>query len=783
MGNSEPVEQNVSTQPVQNGQQMPTMDHDSVMNQRKAKIIVTLGPSTKTEQDLRKIKDKGVDFVRVNMSHSSLEDLAYSIDLSKKVGIPFIIDTEGSQVRTGELERDTLWFDENVTLKIYGSDIIGNLQQISLRPHFIIEQLEPGDLIHIDFDTLIMRVMDISTAGDGYITAKTISGGFVGKNKAVVIDPILKKKLRLPPLSPKDYQSIELGLKADVAHIAVSFVRSGASVDEVREVTQNRMKIISKIECVDALENLDDILQKSDYVLIDRGDLSKEIAIEKIPFTQKVIIDKARQYGTAVFVATNLLETMIEKKNPTRAEVHDVINTIVDGAHGLTLAAETAVGKYPMECINMLNKLIRHAELMIDSYPVANRENGLIQLLAASNYLLEETSSSLIVPHGGKLVSRVLVDQPEAHTLTSLPKIVLDLKKQMDLEQIANGVYSPLEGFMGEADFHSVLDDMRLASGVVWPIPITLDVAQETADQLTVGQPIRLVDEADNVIGLLHLSEKYRFDRDEMASKMFGTNHNDHPGVKMVQAMQPVLLGGKIDLLQGRRSETKAYELAPSQLRRLFEARGWAKVLGFHTRNVIHRGHEFMQLKAMEEENCDGILLHPVIGKKKPGDYHPKYIIKSYEEMIERFYPKNKVILAAFSTFSRYAGPREALFTALCRKNFGCSHFIVGRDHTGVGSFYDPHASHRIFDQFPEIGIRAVKFDEVFYSKSAAAYIHATGDSIQRKKEDTLKISGTQARKMFESKQQPPDWFMRPEISQIILDAIAKGEQVFVNND
>ena len=191
----------------------------------------------------------------------------------------------------------------------------------------MIDQLEVGDLIHIDFDTLILRVTDVSTTSKGYITGKALTGGSIGSNKAVVIDPVFNKVFQLPPLSPKDYQAIELGLREGIEHIAVSFVRSQATIDEVRRATQNRMKIISKVECVDALEHLDEIIQKSDFILIDRGDLSKEIPLEKIPFTQKAIISKARRYNVGVYVATNLLETMIEKKKPTRAEVQDVVNT------------------------------------------------------------------------------------------------------------------------------------------------------------------------------------------------------------------------------------------------------------------------------------------------------------------------------------------------------------------------------------------------------------------------------------------------------------------------
>ncbi len=763
--------------------QTPSEDRDTGFVQRSARVIVTLGPATWTEGDLRRMKDKGVDFVRVNMSHSSLDDLAYAIELSRKVGIPFIIDTEGSQVRTGDLEQATLAFDENAEIRLYGRPVVGNARQLALKPNHVITQLAPGDLLHIDFDTLILRVMDVSTVDEGYVQAKTVSGGFIGRNKAVVVDPILNRKLQLPALSPKDHESIALGLAAGVDHIAVSYVRSGEAVDEVRRVTNQRMKIISKVESTDALANIEDILRKSDFVLIDRGDLSKEIAIEKIPFTQKVIIEKARRWGTGVFVATNLLETMVEKRNPTRAEVHDVITTIIDGAHGLTLAAETAIGRYPMACINMLNRLIAHAETILARDEPAGRTAGFIRTLAASDYLLEDVNSSLILPHGGRLVDRVLTDRLEAGYLTSLPRIRLDQNRQMDLEQIASGVYSPVDGFMGQADLESVLNDMRLANGLVWPIPITLDVDQATADALTVGEAVALVDDRDEVMGILHLREKFGFDRGDMAQKLLGTDHQAHPGVRMIRAMGPVLLAGRIDLIKGRDSDSRAYELSPRQLRRLFEARGWARVLGFHTRNVIHRGHEYMQLTAMEEEHCDGLLLHPVIGMKKAGDFQPAYIIKSYEHMIEHFYPRDRVILAAFPTFSRYAGPREALFTALCRKNYGCSHFIVGRDHTGVGNFYDPHASHRIFDQFPEIGVKAVRFDEVYYSKTLRRYIHANGEGQGREDLERMHISGTGARKMFERGQQPPDWYMRPEIAQIILDALGRNEEVFVSAD
>ena len=751
---------------------------------QKTKVIVTIGPATWTEEHLRKIKDKGVDFVRVNMSHSTLADLKRCLAIAQKVGIPFIIDTEGSQVRTGNLETLYLAVEENDEIRIHTAEIIGDKENINLKPLGIIPQLEVGDLLSIDFDTVTLQVAAVSTLQKGYITARVVTGGILGKNKAVVIDPVSQKKLVLPTLSEKDFQSIAIGLEEGVGYIAASFMRSGKAVEEVRRATQNTMKIISKIECIDALENLDDIIKKSDFLLIDRGDLSKEIPVEKIPFTQKIILSRAKKQGVDVFVATNLLETMVEHRKPTRAEVHDVIATIADGAQGLTLSAETAIGKYPLECITMLNKLIRHAQLAIDGEkrPGAKEEDSFVQKLESRNYLLDfNISSSLILPHGGKLVNGLAKpnEWSSASVLNALPKLVLDEERIMDVEQMAIGTFSPLDGFMKENDLHSVLDRMRLADGTIWPLPIVLDVSEEKSRDLECGKEIALTDEIGTVLALLHVEQKYAVNLPEMAQKMYGTLDQEHPGVKRVLSYSPCFLGGRITLLRRKSREHKEYELTPRQTRGLFEDRGWEKVVGFHTRNVIHRSHEFIQLKALEQELCDGLFVHPVVGKKKAGDFRAKFIIQSYEHMTRHVYPKNKVLLGTFATYSRYAGPREALFTALCRKNFGCSHFIVGRDHTGVGKFYHPKASHTIFDRFPDLGIVPIRFDNVFYSEKMQTHIHER-EHQAHPADDRLLISGTQARKMFESGEVPPSWFMRPEISQLIADAVKRGEEVFV---
>ena len=749
----------------------------------KTRVMATLGPATNKLEHLKKIKERNIDFVRINMSHSSLGDLRYFIDLAKKVDIPFILDTEGSQVRTGEFVKHSVYVEEGDVVKIYEKAIMGNEAKINLRPQNVVGQLVPGDIIYIDFNSLILRVADTAKLkSDGYIKAVAVSGGSLGKNKAVNIDTVLQDTFKLPVLSEKDYKAIEIGLENNVGYVAASFMRNKKFVDEVRTTTKNKMKIISKIECIDALRNLDEIISASDYILIDRGDLSREISIEKIPLAQKIILSAARKRKTEVFVATNLLESMIEKSKPTRAEAHDVVTTILDGAYGLTLSAETAIGTYPITCLNVMNKLCHQAQLLrhADYYKRAN--DCIAGDLEKINYLLDNDDSSILIkPHGGKLVNRIMRKKPDNSYLESLPKILIDQERQMDVEQIAIGTFSPLEGFMKKKDLNSVLDNMRLSSGEVWTVPIILDVSQNQAEKLSEGGDVALCDNS-GIMAILHLEEKYDLNKKEVNEKLYGATTLEHPGARWISSLNPVLLGGKISLLRRRQSEYKEYELTPRQVRAMFEERNWERVVGFHTRNVIHRSHEFIQLEAMRATSADGLFIHPVIGKKKPGDFQSKYIIGSYEKMLKDFYPKDSVVFGSFATFSRYAGPREAIFTALCRKNFGCSHFVVGRDHTGVGNFYHPKASHKIFDQFPDLGIVPVCFDKVFYSQKTNKHIHEAEDR-EHLEEEKLHISGTQARKMFETGEKPPDWFMRSEISEFILQAAASGGDVFVKED
>ncbi len=525
------------------------------------KIIVTLGPSTNSIEKLLLIKSKSIDFVRINMSHSTTIDLKHYIALAKEAKIPFIIDTEGSQVRTGNLSTKSLFYKENDVIRLYKKEVFGDSVGINLKPWQIIEQLQEGDILYVDFDTLVIRISKTSCVKSGFIEAVVVSEGLLGKNKGVAIDPQIDRRFMLPTLTGKDIEAIQIGLEEDINYIAASFMRNRDAIKEVRKISEGKMKIISKVECRDALENLDDIIDESDYLLIDRGDLSKEIPIEKIPFIQKIILNRSKKANKGVYVATNLLESMILNRKPTRAEVHDIINTIVDGAYGLTLAAETAIGKYPIECINMLKKVIDHSSLIINVDEIRNKEEKFVNYLEKRNYLLED-SSSLIPPHGGFLINRT-GEKHDVEHLKSLQIIKLNDNQQLDLEQIAIGTYSPLEGFMTKSELESVLDTLRLPNGLIWPLPILLDIDEIESTSINEGDTVALSDSKGEIIGTIDVQEKYSFDKTEIAQKLYGHTDQNHPGVKIVNSSKPIFLGGKIILIRRKESEYKNFALTP----------------------------------------------------------------------------------------------------------------------------------------------------------------------------------------------------------------------------
>jgi sulfate adenylyltransferase len=374
----------------------------------------------------------------------------------------------------------------------------------------------------------------------------------------------------------------------------------------------------------------------------------------------------------------------------------------------------------------------------------------------------------MIQPHGGKLVDRLLKGKARESALARagrLPRLVIDTELVSDVENIATGVYSPLEGFLGEADLRSVLAASRLASDAAWTVPIVLDVDRKTAEGLKTGEEIVLAAEDGRPVALLGLEEKYAFDKGEMAEKVFGTRDPAHPGVAKVMGLKDVLLAGPVDLIEITPTPFDRWKLAPKETRVLFEAKGWKTVVGFQTRNTPHLGHEYVQKAALTF--TDGLFINPVIGRKKKGDFKDEIILASYEEAIRRYYVKERTAMAILQMEMRYAGPREAIHHAILRKNFGCTHIIIGRDHAGVGSYYAPFAAQDIFEHFPDLGIVPMFFRSFSWCKTCGAVVnekicpHPPAEHIQ--------FSGTKIRDLLIKGECPPPELMRPEVADVIM--------------
>jgi len=376
----------------------------------------------------------------------------------------------------------------------------------------------------------------------------------------------------------------------------------------------------------------------------------------------------------------------------------------------------------------------------------------------------------MIKPHGGQLVNCILTaDQAEnlKNRLNEFKKITLNKDLVQDVKNIARGVYSPLTGFMGQADFLSVIKSMRLVNGLVWPIPIVLDIDETINQEIRDEKQVLLVNQNDQPIALLSDLEIYAYDRDFFAENVFGTTSREHPGVEGVYNLGEYLVGGRIDLIDNTKEIFPEHNFTPEELRKSFQERGWEKIVAFQTRNVPHCGHEYLQLEALKQ--TDGLLVQPVIGEKKLEDFKDEYIVSAYEILIDKYYPEGKACLSVLPLKMRYAGPREALFHALIRKNYGCTHFIVGRDHAGVGDFYEPFAAQEIFDKFKpeEIGMTILKFPEVVYDKNKSC--HAFIDQVAEPERETF--SGTRLRQYIKDRNQPPEYLIRPEVYEILVNS------------
>ena len=367
----------------------------------------------------------------------------------------------------------------------------------------------------------------------------------------------------------------------------------------------------------------------------------------------------------------------------------------------------------------------------------------------------------LITPHGGVLVDCV-GERPD--DLDSLEQLALTTREVSDLDMIASGALSPLDGFMGEADYERVVEEMHLVNGLPWALPVCLAV-----DEPPRGDRVALADEAGMPLAVLEVGEVFQYDKEREAELCFRTTDDAHPGVARLYARKPLYLSGRVTVFT--RAPQAFPELArdPADTRRIFAERGWKRVVGFQTRNPIHRAHEYLTKVALE--TVDGLLVHPLVGETKADDVPVAVRVECYRTLLEGYYPDDRVLLSAFPAAMRYAGPREAIWHAICRKNYGCSHFIVGRDHAGVGDYYGTYDAQLIFDEFEphELDVEPMFFEHTFWCNVCGSM--ASTKSCPHPAEDRVHLSGTMVRTMLGEGDVPPVEFTRPEVAQVLIEA------------
>ena len=367
----------------------------------------------------------------------------------------------------------------------------------------------------------------------------------------------------------------------------------------------------------------------------------------------------------------------------------------------------------------------------------------------------------LIAPHGGELVERT---GPRPDDLERLEAVILTPREVSDLDMLASGALSPLTGFMGRDDYERVVEEMRLASGLPWALPVCLAVAAAPS-----GERVALADGAGRALAVLEVDHVYEYDREREAERCFRTTDSAHPGVARLYSQPERYLAGAVTVFERLEPPFPELHRDPAETRALFADRGWKRIVGFQTRNPIHRAHEYLTKCALE--TVDGLLVHPLVGETKSDDVPAAVRVEAYRALLERYYPLDRVVVSAFPAAMRYAGPREAIWHAICRKNYGCSHFIVGRDHAGVGDYYGTYDAQLIFDDFEphELDIEPMFFEHSFWCKVCGQM--ATAKTCPHEGDAHVFLSGTKVREMLGRGELPPAEFSRPEVAEILIQA------------
>jgi sulfate adenylyltransferase len=370
-------------------------------------------------------------------------------------------------------------------------------------------------------------------------------------------------------------------------------------------------------------------------------------------------------------------------------------------------------------------------------------------------------TDKLIRPHGGELVNR---EGERPDDLDRLETIQLTSRELSDLDMLASGALSPLEGFLGRQDYERVVEEMRLGSGLAWALPVCLAV-----DDAPAGDRVALADGSGRVLAVLEVDEVFDYDKEREADRCFRTTDVEHPGVARLYDQKPRYLAGRVTVFERAEPPFPQLGLDPSETRELFAERGWRRVVGFQTRNPIHRAHEYLTKGALE--TVDGLLIHPLVGDTKSDDVPAETRVACYRVLLEGYYPADRVVLSAFPAAMRYAGPREAIWHAICRKNYGCSHFIVGRDHAGVGSYYGTYDAQLIFDEFEphELDIEPMFFEHAFWCRACGQM--ATPKTCPHGGDDHVFLSGTKVRELLAAGELPPGEFSRPEVAEVLIEA------------